>query len=111
MEIPVFSSRVSRDCAVTSELARHWHSSHDATPLEYHSRVPEYEIYGPGYVTLPVELSKGMDIQCVLVTIDRAPVQSGQVRIYPQGNRLMFLWTSSVLDCDVPGQKAIARHR
>ena len=65
MEIPVSSFGLSRDYVCDNVNWLEGHSKNNVTLLKYHHCIPIYEIYSPSYVTLLLELSKGMNIQCI----------------------------------------------
>lgn len=88
-------------------LVVHGLSGHDFAVLEDNRRVSEDEVNGADYETVPVELSQGVSVECVLKGVDFAPVYDGLVCPDPESHSLVLLWTGSVLEPNVLGYESI----
>lgn len=83
------------DCVL---LLAHWFSYVHITVLEDSSSVSEDEVYGAIDVTVSVELALGVDVECVLVTLETTLVEHREVGPGSESHCLMLLWSGRVLE-------------
>ena len=83
----------------------------DHAVLEDYGGVAEDEVDGAVDVALFVELTLGVDVEGVLVALEAAAVEDGEVGAGPEGHGLVVLGTGRVAECDALGDESLAGYR
>lgn len=75
-------------------LGGHWLASIKAAILEYHGSIAKDKVHGAVDVTFPKELAIRVNIECVLVPDDVAPIDHAVVGSNSERHCLVFAWSS-----------------
>lgn len=79
--------------------------------LQNHGGVAEDEVDGAEYVAFLVELALWMDVECVLVPLEAAAVEDGEVGAGAERHCLMVLWAGGVAESYATGDESLASYR
>lgn len=82
-------------------LVGHGFADDEFAILKDGGAVTEDEIDGAGDIAVTVELTPGVCVECVLMSLHCAVVEDGHVSSHPQGHCLMFYGSCTVLKSDV----------
>ena len=74
----------------------------DVAVLEKRHCVAEDEVDGAVDVTVAVELALGVDVEGVLIALEAALEEDGEVGARPEGHGLVFVGPGRVLECHAP---------
>ncbi|GER24719.1 plant invertase/pectin methylesterase inhibitor, partial [Striga asiatica] len=83
------------------ELPGHWEARPEAAALKNDGRVAEDEVDRAVDMAVAVELSEGVDVQCVLVSLEAAIVEDREIGPVSEGNCLVLGGARRVSDGDV----------
>ena len=83
----------------------------DHAVLEHRCGVAEDEVDGAVDVALFVELALGVGVESVLVALEAAAVEDGEVGAGAQRHRLVVLWAGGVAECDAAGDESVSLRR
>lgn len=92
-------------------LLAHRPPSVDHAVLEDGCCVAEDEVHGAVDVAFFVELPLRVDVEGVLVALEAAAVEDGEIGARPEGHSLVVLGTSGVAECDALGNETVAGYR
>lgn len=91
-------------------LVQHRLSGVDVAVLEDGGSVAEDEVDGAVDITVSIELPEGVDVESVLVALEAAAVEGGEVGVVSYRHCLMLLRTCCVPERYVYGYKSLPRN-
>lgn len=89
-------------------LVGHRLSGKDVAVLEDGGSIAEDEVDSAVDVAFAVELAEGVDVECVLVALEAASVERGEVGLVPDCYGLVLCGAGRVLECDVYGDESVS---
>ena len=87
-----------------------WAAREEEAVLEHGGGVAEDEVDGARDAAVAVEVAERVRVQRVLVALEGAAVEDGEVRVAPERHRLVLGRARRVLERQVPRDEAPAVH-